>query len=53
MDIVDSLHLELFKPTNQFSIRYLDNQQNSNSVINLIFLRPELLEYDNYSIHSD
>ena len=53
MDIAESLYLELSRPTNQFPIRYLDNQQDSNSVINIMFLRPELLEYDNHSIHPD
>ena len=52
-DVVDSLHLELSRPTNQVSTRYLDNQQNSNSFINLIFLRLESSEYDNHSIHLD
>ena len=49
--VVDSLHLELSKPTKHFPTRYSDNQQDFNSVIDLIFLRPESLEYDNHSIH--
>ena len=52
-NIVDSLYLKLFRPTEQIPTRYLDNQQDSNSVINLMFLRPEYLEYDNHTIHSD
>ena len=53
MDIADSLHLELSWPTNQVSTRYSYNQQDSNLVIDQIFLRPESSEYDNYSIYLD
>ena len=52
-DIIDSFHLELFRSTEQIPTKYSDNQQNSNLVIDLIFLRPESLEYDNHTIHSD
>ena len=50
-EVTDSFHLELSRSTKQVSTRYLDNQQDSNSVINLMFLRMESLEYDNYTIH--
>jgi len=40
--VADSLHLELSRPTEQVPTRYLDNQQNLNSVIDLMFLRPNL-----------
>ena len=53
MYIANSLNLSLSKSTNQVSIRYSDNIQNMNSVINLIFLRPNSLEFDNYTIHSE
>ena len=53
MDITDFMNLELSKLTNQVLTRYLDNQQNLNSVINLMFLRPKSSEYDNHSIHPD
>ena len=53
MDIADSLDLSLLKSTNQVPTRYLDNVQNTNSVINLMFLRLDSLEFDNYTIHSE
>ena len=53
MDIVNSSYLELSMPTNQVSIRYLNNQQDLNLVINLMFLRLKSLEFNNYSIYPD
>jgi len=53
IEVAGSLHLELSRPTEQVSTRYLDNQQNSNLVIDLMFLRPESLEHNNHSIYSD
>ena len=52
-DIVDSFHLELSRPTEQIPTRYSNNQWDSNLIINLIFLRPESLEYNNYTIYPD
>ena len=37
-DIVDSISLYISKSTNQVPTRYLDNQNDSNSVIDLMFL---------------
>ena len=37
-DIADFINLCIFKSTNQVSTRYSDNQNNLNSVINLMFL---------------
>ena len=51
--VADSFHLELSRSTKQVPTRYLDNQQDSNLVINLIFLRPEFLEHNNYTIYPD
>jgi len=51
--VADFLHLELSRPTEQVPTRYLNNHQDSNSVIDLMFLRPESLEHDNHTIHSD
>jgi len=53
MDVVDSMNLELSKSTNQVSTRYSDNQQDSNLVIDLIFLKPNSSEYNKNSIHPD
>ena len=52
-NIADSFHLELSRPTEQIPIRYSNNQQNSNLVIDLIFLRPKSSEYNNHTIYSD
>jgi len=51
--VADSLHLELSKPTEQVPTRYSNNHQDSNLVINLIFLRLESLEHDNHTIYSN
>jgi len=51
IDVADSFDLELSKPTNYVPIMYSDNQQDLNSVIDLMFLRPESLEHGSYSIH--
>ena len=52
-DIADFFCLELSKPTEQISTRYSNNQWDSNLVIDLIFLRPKSLEYDNHTICPD
>ena len=52
-DIANSFYLELSRPTEQISTRYSDKQWDLNSVINLIFLRLELSEYNNHTICSD
>ena len=52
-EVTDSFHLELFRPTKQVPTRYSDNHQDSNSVINIMFLRLESLEYDNHIIYPD
>ena len=51
--IADSFNLELSSPINQAFTRYSDNDHNSNSVIDLIFLCNSSSELDNHLIHSD
>ena len=41
-NIVDSFHLELSKPTENFPTRYSDNDQDSNSVLNQQNLIPTI-----------
>jgi len=50
-NITNSFQLELSKPTEFFSTRYPNNVQDSNLVLNLVFLHPNLLEHDNHCIH--
>ena len=52
-DIVDSMNLCMSKFTNQVPIRYLDNSSNSNLVIDLMFFHPNLLEFNNHTIHPE
>ena len=49
-NIADSLLSNL---TNQVSTRYLDNANDLNSVINLMFLRPSSFKFDNYTIYPE
>jgi len=51
-DIADAFDLSFSHPTYTVPIRYFDNSKNSNSVIDLIFLKPNSLELDNHSILS-
>ena len=51
--IADSFQLELSKPTEFFYTRYSDNDQDSNSVLNLVFLYSHSSEHNNYCIYSD
>ena len=52
-NIANSFQLGISSPTVCVLMRYADNQDNSNSVIDLIFLRPTSEEFDNHSIHAD
>ena len=47
------MNLCLLKPTNPVPTRYLDNQNNSNLVTDLMFLKQDLLEFNNHMIHPD
>ena len=51
LDIVDSLSLVISKPFENFSTRFLDNNHNTNSVLDLVFLRPSSLETNHYHIY--
>ena len=48
--IVDSFNLELSNPTNQVPTRYSDNEYDSNSVIDLMFLCNGSSKLDNHLI---
>ena len=52
-DIADSFSIALSKHTENFSTRFLDNNQNSNSVLDLVFTRPLSMEFNCYHIHPD
>ena len=47
IDITNAFNLLLSHSTNSISTRYSDNRNNSNSIIDLIFLKPK---FDNYTI---
>ena len=51
IDITDSMNLCMSKSTNQIPTRYLDDQRDSKLVINLMFLRLNSSELNNYIIH--
>jgi len=51
INIVDSLNLKLSKPINCVLTRYSDNQQDSNSVTNLILFRSESSKHNSYFIY--
>ena len=52
-NIADSSQLKISKPTENFSTRYSDNDQDSNSILDLVFLYPNLIELNNYHTHPD
>ena len=51
--IADSFGLALSKPTNLGPTRFSDTDRESNSVIDLMFLRCDSVELDNHSILPD
>ena len=52
-NITNSFNLELSRPIEIFPTKYSDNTQNSNLVLDLIFLHPNSREMDNYCIHPE
>ena len=50
-DITDSFDICLSLSLQQASMQYLDNNQIENSTINLMFLQPNSIEFDNHSIY--
>jgi len=50
-DITDSFSLTISKPSENFPTRFLDNNCNSNSVLDLVFLCPSSLEFNHHHIH--
>lgn len=51
MEIADSFSIELSKPIKPFSTRYPNNIQDSKFVLDLVFLYPNLREFDNHHIY--
>ena len=52
-DITNSFSLVLSNPTKKFPTRFSDNNQNSNSVLDLVFTWPSSTEFNYYHIHLD
>ena len=52
-DITDSLNICLSKSTNQVPIRYMNNLNDSNLAINLMFLYLNSEEFNSHMIHSN
>ena len=50
-DIVDSFSLDISKPFKNIPTRFSDNNHNTNSVLDLVFLRPSSLEFNCHCIH--
>jgi len=51
VEIVDSFDLTLFSAIQQVPTQYFDNENYSNSVINLLFLQLNSVELNNYKIY--
>jgi len=53
MTIADSLGLELSYPSNSGPTRFADNPQDSNSVLDLVFLPPDNSGFGKYILHPE
>ena len=52
-EVVDSFNLELSTSINQISTWYVDNSQNLNLVLDLMFLQVDAEEFNNHQILPD
>ena len=52
-NIADAFDLSFSYSTDSIFTRYMDNNNNSNSIINLIFLKPNSLELNSHTILSE
>ena len=52
-DIANSMDLYMFKATNHIPIRYSDNQNNLNLIIDLMFLHLNSSKLDNHTIYPE
>jgi len=52
-DIADLFLLDISKPTENFPTRFLNNDQNSNLVLDLVFLQPFSLKFNHHHIYPD
>jgi len=52
-DIADTFSLDISKHIENVPTRFSDNNNNANSVLNLVFLHPSFPEFNHHSIHSD
>jgi len=52
-DVADSFSLEISKSTENLPTRFSGNYQDSNSILNLVFLQSFLLEFNNHYIYPD
>jgi len=53
ISIVDSLNLKLATPANPGPTRYADNQWDSNSVLDLMFINPNNLGFNKHTLNPD
>jgi len=53
MTIADSLDLELAMPINPGPTRYVDNQRDTNSVLDLVFMNPNNVGFNKHVLNLD
>ena len=52
-DIADPFSLNISKPIENVPIRFSDNDNNANSVLNLVFIHPSFPEFNHHIIYPD